>query len=99
MSDERRRVSPYTIGGLRPDGTAAPVGPWWTGRGVPDARPAGPELAAGDGDDWHGDGNGKGNSDWHQPDHPIGGFVDPEDVDESRGMGAGMPFAVIAGAV
>jgi hypothetical protein len=111
MSGERRSGTPYTIGGVRPDGSAAPVGPWWAGRGVPAARSAPPALGSGDADwhddaptDWHGgngngNGNGSANGNGRDPDHPIGGFVDPEEVDAPRGMGAGMPFAVLAAVV
>jgi hypothetical protein len=80
--------TPYTIGGTRADGSAGPVGPWWAGRGIPDARPPLPGSG--------GDGNGIG--DGNGADHAPGGFVEPEEVATPRGIGAGMPFAVLAAA-
>lgn len=86
MNGDRNGESPFTIGGTRPDGSASPVGPWWAERGIPNERPPQPEL---NGDAHYGEDDEFGPA-------PV---AEPEALDTPRGIGAGMPFAVLAGAV
>ena len=72
--------TPFTIGGRRPDGTAAPVGPWWSGRAIPDGRPRSQLPNGGDpngGDPNGGDPNG---------DDPNGDGLEGADVERAGGF-------------
>ena len=88
MNGDRNGRSPFTIGGTRADGSAGPVGPWWAARGVPDRHEAPPEPGA------------------DPPLEPTGvpGELSERELaeigaDAPSGVGAGLPFAVLAAAV